>query len=252
MQRYFIHEPIKDDQSFRIKGEDFHHLSRVMRMKAGDHFYAVFSDRQNQTALAVLDEIFSDCARATVVKWIRDEKELPIQVTVASGLPKGDKLELIIQKGTELGASSFLPFMAERSIVKWDEKKMHKKVVRWEKIAKEAAEQSQRTVIPEIYEPVSIEKLCEMADRYTWKLFAYEEAAKEGEHRQFYETLKNVKQKDTLLIAFGPEGGFSQEEASLLSEKGFIPCGLGPRILRTETAPLYALSAISYHFELMR
>lgn len=250
MQRYFIHEPIKADHSFILTGEDFHHLSHVMRMKAGDHFYAVFPN--HQTALAVLDEISSDYAQASVVKWIHDEKELPIQVTVASGLPKGDKLDLIIQKGTELGASSFLPFITERSIVKWDEKKMNKKLARWQKIAKEAAEQSQRTMIPAIHEPVSVETLCDIASRYTWKLFAYEEAAKNGEHHVFHETLKSIKQKDTVLIAFGPEGGFSQEEASLLSEKGFLPCGLGPRILRTETAPLYALSAISYHFELMR
>ncbi|TDW05032.1 16S rRNA (uracil1498-N3)-methyltransferase [Bacillus badius] len=250
VQRYFLNDKPDNDDRVTITGEDFYHLARVMRAKEGDRIAVVFPD--GRSAEAEIKEVSADCALAFIVEWLHDEKELPVAVTIASGLPKGDKLELVIQKGTELGASKFVPFHADRSIVKWDEKKAAKKTERWAKIAKEAAEQSQRNRVPEVNVPVNFQELIRIGEQYPFKLYAFEEESKKGEKTAFHHLLSEMKPGDELLIVFGPEGGISEKEAEKLKSSGFVPCGLGPRILRTETAPLYALSAISYHFELMR
>ncbi|HAQ07043.1 MAG TPA: 16S rRNA (uracil(1498)-N(3))-methyltransferase [Bacillus bacterium] len=249
MQRYFINDPGSHDQ-FNIRGDDYHHIVRVMRMKAGDEIIGVF--QQEKIAICQIAEITDEMVVANIVKWKEGTPELPIHVAIASGLPKGDKLEWIIQKGTELGAYEFVPFTASRSVVKWDGKKASKKVERWQKIAKEAAEQSHRSRIPVVTEPVSVKELIKISGKYQHKLIAYEEEAREGEASILSSTLAKLQAGESLLFVFGPEGGLTSEEISLLSENGFKTCGLGPRILRTETAPLYALSAVSYHFELMR
>ncbi|MBA4535882.1 16S rRNA (uracil(1498)-N(3))-methyltransferase [Bacillus aquiflavi] len=248
MQRYFNTE-IKEN-SFYISGDDFHHISKVMRMKIGDHIICVTND--GRSAICSITKIADDYVAADVVQWESSSKELPIQMTIASGLPKGDKLEWIIQKGTELGAYEFIPFIATRSIVKWDEKKSLKKLERWKKIAKEAAEQSQRNRLPLVHTPISLETLLNNSQKYDRKLIAYEEAAKHGETSTFVQVLEEIKKGESLLIVFGPEGGLTPNEVQLLIENGFYSCGLGPRILRTETAPLYALAAASYHLELLR
>lgn len=249
MQRYFIDGQESKDQ-FIISGDDYHHIVRVMRMKAGDQIICVLPE--GKSAICLIAEITDEMVVANVVKWEEGTSELPVHIVIASGLPKGDKLELIIQKGTELGAYEFVPFTASRSVVKWDGKKAAKKVERWQKIAKEAAEQSHRSRVPNVKEPVSVKELIKASSKYEHKLIAYEEEAREGEASVLSSALKKMQAGDSLLIVFGPEGGLTSEEVSLLAENGFVSCGLGPRILRTETAPLYALAAVSYHFELLR
>lgn len=249
MQRYFVSNP-SEDGHFQISGDDYHHLVRVMRMKQGDQIICVSPN--GDSALCEIAEITADQAIANIVKWDEDSPELPVQITIASGLPKGDKLELIIQKGTELGAYGFIPFTAARSVVKWDEKKSKKKVERWQKIAKEAAEQSHRTKIPNVEEPFNFIELVELGNQFDYKLIAYEEEARKGEASVLVDVFSTMLPKQSLLVVFGPEGGLTEKEVAMLTEKGFLSCGLGPRILRTETAPLYLLSAASYHFELMR
>ncbi|MDX5475755.1 MAG: RsmE family RNA methyltransferase, partial [Bacillaceae bacterium] len=145
----------------------------------------------------------------------------------------------------------FIPFNAARSIVKWDEKKGGKKVERWSKIAKEAAEQSHRVTIPTIQAPFSFKQICDVSTQYDKKIVAYEEEAKRGEKSAFAKVLAEMKANESVLIVFGPEGGLSEKEVNTLIDHGFVSCSFGPRILRTETAPLYGLAAISYHFELM-
>ncbi|MEW4306680.1 16S rRNA (uracil(1498)-N(3))-methyltransferase [Rossellomorea marisflavi] len=250
MQRYFVGKPYHDGEWVSISGEDHHHIVRVMRMQEGSELFVVFPDQSS--AIGKIERISSDAIDVSIVEWESDKKEMPISVTIASGLPKGDKLEWILQKGTELGASGFIPFKAERSIVKWDEKKGKKKVERWEKIVKEAAEQSHRTLIPDLSSPLTLKELLVKADGYDYKLVAYEEESRAGERSNLSNVLSEVKPSQRVLILFGPEGGLTDSEVEVCKENGFIPCGLGPRILRTETAPLYALSAISYQLELMR
>ncbi|MBS4217099.1 16S rRNA (uracil(1498)-N(3))-methyltransferase [Bacillus sp. FJAT-49711] len=250
MQRYFINESFRDQKFVRISGEDFHHITRVMRMDVGDPFYIVF---ENAKAASVkIKQITDSFVEADIIDLENEEKELPVYVAIASGLPKGDKLEWIIQKGTELGASEFIPFIASRSVVKWESKKEVKKLERWKRIAKEAAEQSHRQVLPVIQKPYILKELLQYSNNFDWKIVAYEEAAKEGEKSNLVRILQSAKPKDKILFVFGPEGGITVPEKNELITHGFEICGLGPRILRTETAPLYALTALSYQFELMR
>jgi 16S rRNA (uracil1498-N3)-methyltransferase len=248
LQRYFVKKSANNHRFF-IEGEDFHHIVKVMRMKLADHIICV--DPQGKPAICEIAEITDEYVAAEVVEWKEETSELPIRITIASGLPKGDKLEWVIQKGTELGAYEFVPFTAARSIVKWDEKKAAKKVERWQKIAKEAAEQSHRAFCPEVVSSMDFNQLLRKSNDYNYKLAAYEEESRNGESSIFAATLKKIKKGESLLLLFGPEGGLSSEEITRLKKEGFNLCGLGPRILRTETAPLYTLAAISYHFELL-
>ncbi len=248
MQRYFVPSSQFSNQELTIKGEDSHHINRVMRMSVDD--LVLCCNDQSETYLCKITEITSEQIELIVVEWLQETNELPIRVAIASGLPKGDKLELIIQKATELGAYQFVPFNAARSIVKWDEKKGDKKIERWGKIAKEAAEQSHRSMIPTISKPSSLTELIKASEQFDHKMVAFEEEAKSGEVQQFAKLLNEIKPNQSILAIFGPEGGLTEKEIERLKENGFITCGLGPRILRTETAPLYVLSAISYHFEL--
>ncbi len=247
MQRYFV-DHINETQA-TITGEDVHHITRVMRMSVGDSIFCCYNGR---VAICAITEITNDTVLANVVEWVENSNELPIKVCIASGLPKGDKLEYVIQKGTELGASEFVPFVAARSIVKWDEKKGQKKVERWGKIAKEAAEQSHRVMVPNVTKPLSFRELLSFSQSYTYKVVAYEEDAKRGENSNLARLLSQMKNGESLFVVIGPEGGLTEKEVSSLIENEFISCSFGPRILRTETAPLYVLSAVSYHFELAR
>lgn len=245
MQRYFIDTAIDDA---RITGEDARHITRVMRMKEGGEIIVVAQDKAYICTITAFenDDVLVQTTGQTI-----PSPELPVHVTVACGLPKGDKLELITQKATELGMYALLPFEAERSIVKWDAKKGAKKQERLQKIAKEAAEQSHRTHIPEIYEPIHFKQLVSRLDEFDAVFIADEEDAKAEKRTRFADKLKNVydKKSKSILIIFGPEGGIARKEADMLLAAGAQTMSLGPRILRAETAPLYALSAISYEFE---
>ncbi|WP_209122985.1 16S rRNA (uracil(1498)-N(3))-methyltransferase [Alkalihalobacillus sp. BA299] len=250
MQRYFVAKEQMNDHMVLIYGEDVKHITRVMRMTEGDHI--ICSNNYDRVCLCEIDHFEDDQVVALIIEDLPSDSELPVNVTIAQALPKGDKLDLVIQKGTELGAAQFIPVQGERSIVKWDGKKEDKRLDRLNKIAKEAAEQSHRSRIPVIKSLHSMGQLIERKSEFDHVLFAYEEKGKSGEHKQLANILAEAKIGESLLFVVGPEGGFSEGEANKLSDAGFIPCSLGPRILRAETAPLYILSTISYYFELER
>ncbi|MFS0644147.1 16S rRNA (uracil(1498)-N(3))-methyltransferase [Siminovitchia sp. 179-K 8D1 HS] len=249
MQRYFMDAPYDGRDTVLLSGDHYHHIANVMRMKPGNEIWVVFND--GLAAKATIISLEDQAVKVRIMEWEERTTELPVHVTVASGLPKGDKWEWVIQKGTELGASQFVPFKAARSVVKWDEKKSARKLARWKKIAMEAAEQSHRQVVPDVLSPMTFEQILALSDNLSRKIVAHEEAAKQGEQSNLANMLAGVKKGEKIIILFGPEGGWEEKEVELLTSNGFISCGLGPRILRTETAPLYALAAISYHFELM-
>lgn len=169
-----------------------------MRMKAGQEILCLTTD--GFEALSKIDTITKEEVICHVEGWTNQDRELPVKVTIASGLPKGDKLELIIQKGTELGASAFIPFQAARSITKLDQKKSHKKRERWEKIAKEAAEQSYRNIIPRVYPVSTFKELTQLAGEFDKCVVAYEESSKEGEQSRFQTVLQQMKGGQTLLV----------------------------------------------------
>ncbi|PPA71460.1 16S rRNA (uracil(1498)-N(3))-methyltransferase [Jeotgalibacillus proteolyticus] len=250
MQRYFIEELPNEQNEFTITGNDAHHIARVMRMQENDRIIAVF--KNSTSAECSIQHADPERIICRIDRVIDQSSELPVQVTIAHGLPKGDKLELVIQKSTELGAYSFMPFKAERSIVKWDGKKGEKKIERWNKIAKEAAEQSHRNHLPEVKAPHSFKELLGAAKAFDKIVVAYEEQAKNNDRSFFAKALSETSPGQSLLVVIGPEGGLSPKEVVELEAIGAVSCGFGPRILRSETAPLYALAAISYQFELMR
>ncbi|MES0855450.1 16S rRNA (uracil(1498)-N(3))-methyltransferase [Geobacillus sp. G4] len=248
VQRYFVSGQAQQGGIVAISGDDAYHIARVMRMNPGDGIICVFPD--GRTAVCEIEQIANEHVQARIVQWKEERSELPVRIYIAQGLPKGEKWELVIQKGTELGAAGFLPFEAARSVVKWDAKKAEKKVERWKKIAKEAAEQAERTVVPDVRAPLSFVELLSFGQTVDVRLFAYEKEARNARHAALPALLSRLRPGGALLAVFGPEGGFSPEEAEQLRQHGFSPCSLGPRILRTETAPLYLLSAASYEWEL--
>ncbi|MGP4042395.1 16S rRNA (uracil(1498)-N(3))-methyltransferase [Gracilibacillus sp. D59] len=250
MQRYFIEQDNWHDDKIKIVADDYHHIVHVMRMEVGDTFIANRHD--GQSAICRVNIIQDTVVEAVVEEWLQEKVESPIDITIVQGLPKGDKWELILQKGTELGASHFIPFQADRSVVKWDHKKLKKKLPRWQKIVKEASEQSHRTKIPTVDSVLTTDELINNSATYNWKFFAYEEATREHQSLKLHNYFSQIKVAQSVMVCIGPEGGFSEKEATDLKNAGFQAIRLGPRILRTETASLYVLANLSYYFEEMR
>lgn len=247
MQRYFLSQVNKPTEELELPKDIAHHLTTVLRAEVNTKFEIVLADEQ--VYLAHVTRIDDVHTFAHIDQQLDVNVELPVKVTIASGLPKGDKAELITQKATELGATRIVFFDTERSVAKWAPAKQARKIERLQKIASGAAEQSHRQVIPEIVYYNNLKQLLENESADV-KIVAWEESAKQGEQAQLVQSLEQLATGQTLLTIFGSEGGLSEAEVEIMSQYQVVPAGLGPRILRTETAPLYVLSAISYHFEL--
>ncbi len=244
MQRYFTNQEIKTE--YKLDATTYHHAVVVLRMKVGSQFELV--DAKQTVYLMELSELANKEAKAKVISKLDSQVELPLAISIACGLSKGDKAEWIVQKGTELGASEFIFFKGDYSVAKWDQKKAKKKVDRLQKIAQGAAKQSHRTKIPTVR---YVESLKELTTFEGAKFLAYEEAAKQGETKALVKLTRELRTKaQPLLAVFGPEGGISPAEVTLTKQAGFVLGGLGPRILRAETAPLYLLASLSYALEL--
>lgn len=246
LQRYFLETSFNPNGEAVLFGEDYKHIVQVMRMAIDEKIIVV---AEAEAFITTIKDITEDKVIVQKEGESLPENELPVHITIACGLAKGDKHDLIVQKGTELGISEVVLFKAERSIVKWDDKKGTKRIERLQKIAHQAAEQCHRTIIPRIESPLTIKQLIAKGQEFDVCLFADEEAAKREERPRLADRVKNLSPNQNVLIVFGPEGGLSRNEAEALQEAKFLPVALGPRILRTETAPLYFLSAVSYEFE---
>ncbi|MBW7457463.1 16S rRNA (uracil(1498)-N(3))-methyltransferase [Paenibacillus sepulcri] len=254
MQRYFVApEQLAGDELVYLTGEDAHHALRVMRMEPGDEF--IVSDGAERTARAVIRTAEAGRVEAAVAEWLPMNGEPAWSVTIAQSLPKGDKMELVIQKGTEIGAAAFIPFQSQRIIVQYDEKKETKRLERWSKIAKEAAEQAHRSRIPEVKAVLSWRQLLNEFSQYDLVLFCYEKesgsagAGLRDAIRSFEESGRMVDRKSSrisVLLIVGPEGGFTQREAEEAEATGAVIVGLGKRILRTETAAMVGLACLMY------
>lgn len=243
MQRYFIKPILKSGGRFELDPTVSKHWLQVMRGVPGDQ--AEFVDGQEDLYLGQLNEDRS----VTVVKALEKYVELPVKVTILSGLPKQDKAEWIVQKATEMGADAICFFNADWSVAKWQPNKLSKKLTRLQKIAQGAAEQAHRTHIPEVrYFTALKQAITELASDHL--LVAYEEAAKRGEKANLIKLLNQTQPGQRITAVFGPEGGISPAEMQLLEENQATVAGLGPRILRAETAPLYFLAAVSTMVEL--
>lgn len=235
MQRYFA-----INKELELSKNDVHHIINVMRMKVNNRFIVVFDER---LFLCEIKDIKKDKLNFVVLEEIEENNELDKKIIVAFSLVNENKTDLILQKCTEIGVYSFIPLITNRSKIKVNDK-FNKKIERWNKICKEAAEQSHRNIVPKVSNVKSINDL-EKID-YDLKLLC---STKEKE-KSLKNCLQNSTKYDTIIIVIGPEGGFSDIEESFLNKIGFISVSLGASILRVETAPIFAISAIKY--ELMR
>ena len=248
MQRYFVKGNVSETtHSLQFSKDQVHQLKKVMRVRAGEQFEVVDDARQ----LAIVEVTELEPFEVKVVELLEQKVELPVSVTIAVGLSKGDKLDWIVQKATELGVSEIIPLSLTRNVVKWTGDKSAKKIERLQKIAEEASEQSHRLKVPRVPSVMTLKELANYTSDFEQKLIAYEESAKGGESLQLVKSLQSLQENECVIFVFGPEGGIEEQEVELLEESGYLPCSLGPRILRAETAPLYALSAVSYQCELL-
>ncbi|WP_125981205.1 16S rRNA (uracil(1498)-N(3))-methyltransferase [Loigolactobacillus iwatensis] len=247
MQRYFMTaDAHKIGQTFALDSEAAHHVTRVMRMVVGDKIEVVFNE---QFAFqAKIKSIDGKQVTVQLEKSLISQSELPCTVTIVCGVSKKDKAEWIVQKGTEMGASQFVFFMSQYGVAKWDEKKQPKKQERLAKIALEAARQSHRLSVPKVVILPNLKAVTQLTK--DTGIVAYEEAAKQGETAQLVKQVRQMQTGQRLVAVFGPEGGLAPAEVALLENAAFVPVGLGPRILRAETAPLYLLAALSVIWEL--
>lgn len=252
MQRYFVAPDQIRDGVVTITGEDAHHAARVMRMKPDERLIAC--DGQGRTVLASVLEATPQEVKAEVLELLEQHSEPAWSVTIAQSLPKGDKMELVIQKGTEIGAASFLPFESERMVVQYDGKKEAKRLERWSKIAKEAAEQAHRHRIPSIEPLLNWKGLLKQIGECDLALFCYEREGKDAHGRGIADAVREWKRaaegqaasSPRVLLIVGSEGGFTEREAQEAQDAGAKLVALGKRILRTETAGLVGLTCLLY------
>lgn len=245
MQQYFIKGKAEKEVTITDK-DTIKHMFQVMRLTDEAEVVLVFDD-----GIKYLAKVTNSMAHELeIIEALPDQVELPVKVTIASGFPKGDKLDTIAQKVTELGASALWGYPADWSVVKWDGKKLAKKEDKLAKIVLGAAEQSKRNVVPEVHLFEQKAEFLKSLSSFDHIFIVYEETAKAGQLATLAREVKEVKPGAKLLFIFGPEGGISPAEITQFEAAGAIKVGLGPRIMRTETAPLYALSAISYALEL--
>jgi 16S rRNA (uracil1498-N3)-methyltransferase len=237
--KFFIEPNDISGLEITIQGEDVSHISRVLRMRQGDEL--ILSDGSGTEYSVRISAI----ASGKIITAITDRINRPLpslHITLCQGLPKSDKkMDLIVQKATELGVSSIIPLITERTIVKIHDGE--KRVIRWRKICREAAMQSRRPGIPTVAE---IGRLPDFLSRVEpdpeiLLLLPWEEST-----RSIKEALGANREKKRIIVLIGPEGGFSQKEAESAEKKSFIPVTLGPNILRTETAGIAVLSMIAY------
>lgn len=248
MQRYFIAPEQLTATEAVLTGDDAHHLAKVMRARPGQ--LIICSDGQGREVLAEITTLEPGVVRASVVETLPLTAEPAVHVWIAQSLPKGDKLELVIQKGTEIGAARFIPFLSARTVVQYDERKEAKRVDRWRKIAKEAAEQAHRNRVPVIEAPQTWKQLLNRVPEADAAFFCYEKPS----GRQLREALRDAFPADsaethvgrTVLLVIGPEGGFTEQELQEAEAAGCVAVGLGARILRTETAGMVGLTCVLY------
>lgn len=244
MHHFFVTPEQIEDGVCRIAGRDVNHIKNVLRMKPGEQI--TVRDGVSGSYLCQLETIGAGEVLARVLSVQENDGELPAQICLFQGLPKGDKMELVVQKAVELGAYEIVPVATRRSVVKLDEKKAEAKVRRWSAIAESAANQSGRALIPRVAPVMSFSQALEYAAEFDCCLIPYELARGMAETKA---VVRSLKPGMKIGVFIGPEGGFDADEVDLAREGGVLPVTLGRRILRTETAGLAALSILMFHLE---
>ncbi len=244
MFNFFVDKNAKTEGGFIISGNDFNHVKNVLRMHVGDNLLVSCDGASH---LCVIERFNADSVVVKVTKESYQNTALPISITLFQGLPKGDKLELIIQKAVELGAERIVPVEMVRSVVKIEPKKKEAKRARWQAIAESASKQSKRTSVPEVLSPITFKQAVELAKELDATLVPYE--CKEG-MQATKDALAEIKSGGRVGVFIGPEGGFDDGEIALVESIGGKTISLGKRILRAETAAITALSMLMLYAEI--
>ena len=244
MHHFFVTpEQVREGQ-IRIEGSDVNHMKNVLRMKLGEELH--ISDGNNKKYLCEIVSMDADSVYTVIKEELVSDTELPSKIHLFQGLPKSDKMELIVQKAVELGVYEIIPVATKRAVVKLDDKKAEKKVERWNSISESGAKQSGRNVIPKVKSVMGYKEAMQYANTLDVILIPYELAEGMNETRQVIEA---IRPGQSVGIFIGPEGGFETAEVEYAVAQGAKVITLGKRILRTETAGLTTLSILMYHLE---
>ena len=247
MRKFFVKEEQINDDVIEIIGDDVNHIRNVLRLECGE--IILLCDMDNSiNYVSEINKIEKDKIICKIQSKSENHAEGNVELTIFQGLPKADKMELIIQKGTELGVKEFVPVNFERCIVKLKGKDEDKKIDRWQKIAEMAAKQSGRDLVPKITNIESIKNVCNLIQNYDIVLVAYENE-KDNSLKQELNKLRNIKENIKIAVVIGPEGGIAENEINLFKQAGGKIITLGNRILRTETVCLMCASIIMYELE---
>lgn len=243
MQRFFVQENQinMQDKTIEIIGEDVNHIKNVLRCKIGEQI-EVCSKDTNKAYLCEISNI-KESIEAIIIEELENNKESTLHINIVQGLPKSDKMDLIIQKGTELGVKEFTPLVLKRCVVKIDSKDEQKKILKWQKQAEVAAKQCGRDIIPKVNNIYSIDTIYNLLNQYDLVLLAYENE-KDNTLKNELEKVKNNNAKIAIII--GPEGGLEETEVEKLKQNGAKVISLGNRILRTETVAMVVTSILMY------
>ena len=245
MYQFFVEPSQIQGTRIVITGNDVNHIKNVLRMQQGEEI-AVSNGEDGKEYRCGIEELYEDEIICTLRFVKEDGVELPSKIYLFQGLPKADKMELIVQKAVELGVYEIIPVATKRAVVKLDEKKAKSKIARWQTIAEAAAKQSKRRIVPQIHSVMSFKEAVNYTKDMEIKIVPYELADGMEKTR---EIINGLKPGQDVAIFIGPEGGFEESEIGLALENGIIPITLGKRILRTETAGFTVLSWIMYQLE---
>ena len=248
MPKFFIKKDQINDNNLVILGRDVNHIKNVLRKSVGDCFEVCNQD-DSQNYLVEIVEFYNNKIECSIIDNLENNTESNLFIHVFQGLPKADKMELIIQKGVELGASAITPVAMKRCIAKISAKDEHKKMQRWQKISEVAAKQCGRSIIPKINNIAKIQDICKIAKDYDILLIAYENEKKNKLKYELQKLKEKSLEKLKIAIVIGPEGGLESDDVNYLKENGAKIITLGNRILRTETVALNMISVITYELE---
>jgi 16S rRNA (uracil1498-N3)-methyltransferase len=241
MSRFYVTNPRIEKGILKIEGSEVRHIRRVLRLKAGDEM-VVFDGSAKEYEGTIIEESPSSVA-IRIQNIFSSKRESPLEITLAQSLLKGEKMDYLIQKATELGVIEIIPFFSTRSIPLFEKSKGLKRYHRWKRIAIEASKQCGRGVIPKIEPLQDYSEILPIASKDTLRLVLWERGGK-----KLKEVLRGSKEKGKIFFIVGPEGGLSQEEVEHAKKEGFISVSLGERILRSETAGLCLLSVLQYEW----
>lgn len=244
MHHFFVAPEQVKGEKVLVTGSDVNHMKNVLRMKPGEKLE--ISDGSSSNYICSIETFEEERAVLAICERQEADRELSSRLYLFQGLPKADKMELIIQKAVELGAFAVIPVATKRAVVRLDEKRAEKKRQRWQAIAEGGAKQSGRTRIPEVYPVMDFKEALAFAEGLDIGLIPYELAEGMEETRDL---ISSIEPGSSVGIFIGPEGGFETREVEAAMEKGIHPVTLGKRILRTETAGLAMLSVLMFHLE---